>query len=244
MNERIIALDIGDVRIGVAVSDPTRTIATPVEVITRVGWGPDTRRILEICNRYDTVQVLSGLPLNMDGTEGFQAEKVRAFCSQLEKAGLNVFFQDERLSTVSAEEALLEDGMSREGRKTVVDKVAAALILQQWLDAQQQKQQEENNMSDDQNRMNPEDNEDVIELIDEEGNSTLYEHVATLEYEGETYLALCDPEADEDAENLEIFILKIEQDENGDDIYTVPDDDISDAVFEELLKLNEEMDDE
>ena len=244
MNERIIALDIGDVRIGVAVSDPTRTIATPVEVITRVGWGPDTRRILEICNRYDTVQVLSGLPLNMDGTEGFQAEKVRAFCSQLEKAGLNVFFQDERLSTVSAEEALLEDGMSREGRKTVVDKVAAALILQQWLDAQQQKQQEEKNMSDDQNRMNPEDNEDVIELIDEEGNSTLYEHVATLEYEGETYLALCDPEADEDAENLEIFILKIEQDENGDDIYTVPDDDISDTVFEELLKLSEEMDDE
>ena len=244
MNERIIALDIGDVRIGVAVSDPTRTIATPVEVITRVGWGPDTRRILEICNRYDTVQVLSGLPLNMDGTEGFQAEKVRAFCSQLEKAGLNVFFQDERLSTVSAEEALLEDGMSREGRKTVVDKVAAALILQQWLDAQQQKQQEEKIMSDDQNRMNPEDNEDVIELIDEEGNSTLYEHVATLEYEGETYLALCDPEADEDAENLEIFILKIEQDENGDDIYTVPDDDISDAVFEELLKLSEEMDDE
>ncbi len=244
MNERIIALDIGDVRIGVAVSDPTRTIATPVEVITRVGWGPDTRRILEICNRYDTVQVLSGLPLNMDGTEGFQAEKVRAFCSQLEKAGLNVFFQDERLSTVSAEEALLEDGMSREGRKTVVDKVAAALILQQWLDAQQQKQQEEKNMSDAQNRMNPEDNEDVIELIDEEGNSTLYEHVATLEYEGETYLALCDPEADEDAENLEIFILKIEQDENGDDIYTVPDDDISDAVFEELLKLSEEMDDE
>ena len=244
MNERIIALDIGDVRIGVAVSDPTRTIATPVEVITRVGWGPDTRRILEICNRYDTVQVLSGLPLNMDGTEGFQAEKVRALCSQLEKAGLNVFFQDERLSTVSAEEALLEDGMSREGRKTVVDKVAAALILQQWLDAQQQKQQEEKNMSDDQNRMNPEDNEDVIELIDEEGNSTLYEHVATLEYEGETYLALCDPEADEDAENLEIFILKIEQDENGDDIYTVPDDDISDAVFEELLKLSEEMDDE
>ena len=84
----------------------------------------------------------------------------------------------------------------------------------------------------------------MIVYTDEEGNSTLYEHVATLEYEGETYLALCDPEADEDAENLEIFILKIEQDENGDDIYTVPDDDISDAVFEELLKLSEEMDDE
>ena len=133
MNERIVCLDIGDVRIGVAVSDPTGTIATPVEVIKRVGWGPDTRKVKEICDRYETSRILSGLPLNMDGTEGFQAEKVRAFCAQLEKAGLNVIFQDERLSTVSAEDALIEGGVSRSGRKQVVDKVAASVILQQWL---------------------------------------------------------------------------------------------------------------
>jgi putative Holliday junction resolvase len=133
MNERIVALDIGDVRIGVAVSDPSRTIASPVEVITRVGWGPDTRRIREICDRYETSLVLSGLPLNMDGSEGFQARKVRDLCAQLEKAGLTVFFQDERLSTVTAEEALLEDHVSRQGRRQVVDKVAAAIILEQWL---------------------------------------------------------------------------------------------------------------
>ena len=138
MNERIIALDIGDVRIGVAVSDPTRTIATPLEVITRVGWGPDTRRIVAICEQYDTRLVLSGLPLNMDGTEGFQAQKVRGLCAQLEKAGLTVFFQDERLSTVAAEDALIEGDVSRRGRKKVVDKVAAALILQQWLDENKQ----------------------------------------------------------------------------------------------------------
>ena len=80
MNERVLALDVGDVRIGVAVSDPTRTLATPLEVITRVGWGPDTRRVLALCERYETSQVLSGLPLNMDGSEGFQAQKVRLFC--------------------------------------------------------------------------------------------------------------------------------------------------------------------
>ena len=137
MDERIVALDIGDVRIGVAVSDPTRTIASPVEVITRVGWGPDTRKIREICDRYETRLVLSGLPLNMDGTEGFQARKVRDLCEQLTKAGLTVFFQDERLTTVTAEEALLEDHVSREGRKKVVDKVAAAIILEQWLHTQQ-----------------------------------------------------------------------------------------------------------
>ena len=133
MNERIVALDIGDVRIGVAVSDSTRTIASPVEVITRVGWGPDTRKILEICRRFDTTLVVSGLPLNMDGSEGFQAGKVRDLCRQLTQAGLTVFFQDERLTTVTAEEALLEGSLSRKERKTKVDKVAAALILEQWL---------------------------------------------------------------------------------------------------------------
>ena len=135
MNERVLALDIGDVRIGVAVSDPSRTIASPVEVIRRIGWGPDVRHILEICAHYDTKIILSGLPLNMDGSEGFQAEKVKLFCSQLEKAGFTVYYQDERLSTVVAEDALLEDNMTRESRKQVVDKVAAAVILQQWLDA-------------------------------------------------------------------------------------------------------------
>lgn len=139
MNERIVCLDIGDVRIGVAVSDPTGTIASPVEVIHRIGWGPDTRKIREICDRYQTDRVLSGLPLNMDGSEGFQAHKVRSFCAQLQNAGLQVSYQDERLSTVSAEEALIEGGISRGGRKQVVDKVAASVILQQWLDEQKHK---------------------------------------------------------------------------------------------------------
>lgn len=133
MNERIVALDIGDVRIGVAVSDPTRTIASPVGVITRVGWGPDTRKIKEICDRYETALVVSGLPLNMDGSEGFQAAKVRDLCVQLTKAGLTVVFQDERLSTVTAEDALLEGNVSRADRKGKVDKVAAAIILEQYL---------------------------------------------------------------------------------------------------------------
>lgn len=132
-NGRLLALDVGDVRIGVAVSDPSGTIATPVEVIRRVGWGPDVRKVLEICDRYDTRTVISGLPLNMDGSEGFQAEKVRAFCAQLEKAGLTVFFQDERLSTVTAHEALSATGASPARRKAEVDKIAASVILQQWI---------------------------------------------------------------------------------------------------------------
>ena len=140
MNERILCLDVGDVRIGIAVSDPTRTIASPVEVLTRVGWGPDTRRIAELCRQYDTTEIVSGLPLNMDGTEGFQARKVRDFCAQLEKAGLSVIFQDERLSTVSAEDVLIESNVSRKDRKQVVDKIAASVILQQWMEEHRQKE--------------------------------------------------------------------------------------------------------
>ena len=136
MNERIVCLDIGDVRIGVAVSDPSGIIAMPVEVIRRIGWGPDTQKIKLICERYQTDRILSGLPLNMDGSEGFQARKVRDFCKQLEMAGLKVTFQDERLSTVSAEDILIEGGVSRSGRRQVVDKIAATVILQQWLESQ------------------------------------------------------------------------------------------------------------
>ena len=87
-------------------------------------------------------------------------------------------------------------------------------------------------MSDELN-LNPQDGEnnedELVDLIDENGEKTVFEHLATLEYKGESYLALCDPEADE--EDLEVFILKIEQDENGEDVYTVPEDDVADAVF-------------
>lgn len=134
MNERIVALDVGDARIGVAVSDASRLIASPVEVIHRVGFGPDVKRVQEICRRYDTTLILSGLPLNLNGTEGPQAAKVRLFCKQLEKVGLVVYYQDERLTTVTAENALLEQNMHRAQRRQNVDKVAAAVILQQYLD--------------------------------------------------------------------------------------------------------------
>ena len=79
MNERIVALDIGDRRIGIAVSDPLGITAQPIETYTRIGYGPDVRHICEIAQQYETNRILSGLPLNMDGTRGFQTEKVAQF---------------------------------------------------------------------------------------------------------------------------------------------------------------------
>ncbi len=131
---RIVALDVGDVRIGIATCDEMRLIASPHSVYTRVGFGPDVRHIQALCRQLDTKDVLCGLPRNMDGSIGFQAKKVQALAEQLQKAGLNVFFQDERLTTVTAERALIEGGMHRRERRGTVDKVAAAVILQQYLD--------------------------------------------------------------------------------------------------------------
>ena len=131
---RIVALDVGDRRIDIAVCDEMRIIASPHSVYTRVGFGPDVKHIKAICDQMGTKDVLCGLPRNMDGTEGFQSQKVRALAEQLEKAGLNIFYQDERLTTVTAERALIEGGMHRQERRGTVDKVAAAVILQQYLD--------------------------------------------------------------------------------------------------------------
>ena len=136
MTGRILGLDVGDVRIGIAVSDETQFIATPHSVYTRVGWGPDVKHIQKLYEETHAVLIVSGLPKNMDGSIGFQAEKVMAFMEKVKEAGLPVVFQDERLSTVSAHQALIEGGMRRDQRKGTVDKVAAAVILQAYLDSQ------------------------------------------------------------------------------------------------------------
>lgn len=245
MNERIVCLDIGDVRIGVAVSDPTGTIATPVEVITRVGWTPDIRKIRSVCDRFETNRILSGLPLNMNGSEGFQADKIRAFCEQLTRTGFDVHFQDERLTTVTAEEALIEGNVSRAERKQKVDKVAAAVILQQWLDAQNNKKEEENPMNNerDDEMINPDDEQyalsegDVIEMLDENGETIRFTFVDALEYEGKTYLALTEPEEDD-----AVFFLRIDTDEDGSDVYTAPEEELEDRLFEQFLKQREQDD--
>ena len=234
MNERILALDIGDVRIGVAVSDAMRMIATPVEVIKRVGFGPDVKRVKQLCEQYDTTIVLSGLPYNMDGTLGFQSEKVKLFCQQLEKAGLTVYYQDERLTTVTATNALIEGNMHRAERKHNVDKVAAAVILQQWLDTQrnlQQKQQEEPKMD-----------ENIIELIDDESGETVqFLHLATLMHEDKEYIAVTD--AAEDDEECGVFFMEIIV-EDGEDSYSpVEDEQLQDVLFQQFVALMDEEDD-
>ena len=135
MGKRTLALDVGERRIGVAVSDPLDITAQGVETIFTRGPENDAARVLELCRQYETDHLLVGLPRSMDGSEGFQAERVRSFAALLEASGLRVRFWDERLTTVSATRVLLEADVRRSKRKQVVDKLAACYILQSFLDA-------------------------------------------------------------------------------------------------------------
>lgn len=132
---RALGLDIGSKRIGVAISDESGLIAQPLQTISSTGAERDILSILEIVRDYNVTEIVVGLPYNMDGSEGPQVEKVRKFNGLLlQKAGLPVFEWDERLTTIAAERTLLEADMSRAKRRKLVDRIAAALILQGHLD--------------------------------------------------------------------------------------------------------------
>ncbi len=247
---RILGLDIGDRRIGLALSDESELIASPHSVYHRVGWGPDSSYFLSLARELNVAYIVAGLPLNMDGSVGPQAHKAQEFCAQLEKKGLKVEYIDERLTTKSAEMALIEGGMRRQDRKETVDKIAAALILQSYLDLKRQTQpeqkQEDTDM--DENRdlsqeIEEEDEEfdNIIELTDEDGVTTEFEYQATIELDGEEYVVLMAPEEeDDDEEEGSVVIMKIEE-ENGEDVYvTVEDDEVAQKVFDLFLEYLDE----
>ena len=133
-----MALDVGDRRIGIAVSDPLGWTAQGLENYTRRDddLQADIRHILEIAERYKPVRLLFGMPRNMDGSYGMQAQKVRAFADAVlaEWDGDHDFY-DERLTTMSAQRVLIDADLSRKRRKQVVDKLAAVIILQGYLDS-------------------------------------------------------------------------------------------------------------
>ena len=132
---RLIGLDLGTKTIGLALSDVTRTIATPLETIRRVKFTPDVARLLAIAAEHTICGFVLGLPANLDGSEGPRAQATRGFARNLNRLSpLPILLWDERLSTVAAERTLLEADASRKRRAEVIDKMAAGIILQGALD--------------------------------------------------------------------------------------------------------------
>ena len=133
---RILGCDVGEKTIGLALSDVNRRVATPYEVIRRTQWRNDSKVLLKIISDFEIVGIIVGLPLNMNGTEGPRCQSIRQFVSNwLKLQDIPFCLWDERLSTVAVTRTLIESDLSREKRGKVVDKVAAAYILQGCLDA-------------------------------------------------------------------------------------------------------------
>lgn len=149
---RILGLDFGSRTVGVAVSDGLLLTAQGVETIERKDENKLRKtcaRIEEIVKEYEVSTIVLGLPKNMNNTEGERVEKTKEFGTMLERrTGLPVVYWDERLTTVAAEQVLMESGVRRENRKSVIDKIAACFILQGYLDrlrtAQSETLQKEN----------------------------------------------------------------------------------------------------
>ena len=132
---RIMSLDLGEVRIGIAVSDIMRIIASGLETYTRRNIDLDTTYIANLVKEHNVGLIVLGLPINMDGTKGERVEKTYAFAEALkEKVNCQIDYMDERLTTVTAERILIDGNVRRDKRKQVIDKLAATIILQSYLD--------------------------------------------------------------------------------------------------------------
>lgn len=131
---RIMGIDYGKVRIGIALTDLLKTIASPYEVYKSVSLQKDVEYFVKLVKEKEVEKIVLGLPLNMDGSEGERAKRTRIFGEMLEKAcSVPVVYQDERLSSVEAENYLLDGDVRRDKRKNLIDKVAATIILEDYL---------------------------------------------------------------------------------------------------------------
>jgi len=146
---RILGLDFGSKTVGVAVSDPLFLTAQGVEIIRREKENQLRKtlaRIEELIEEYEVGEIVLGLPMNMNGTEGVRVELTQEFREKLERrTGLPVHMYDERLTTVMADNAMMEAGIRREHRKDYVDRIAAQLILQGYLDRRAAESKQGNN---------------------------------------------------------------------------------------------------
>lgn len=135
---KTMALDLGECRIGIALSDLMGIIASGLETYERKTVELDCEYISKLVSKHGVKEIVVGLPKNMDGTSGERVEKTYAFCEILKKyTDAKMVFYDERLTTVAAEKLLISADVSRQKRKTVIDKLAATIILQDYLNFNQ-----------------------------------------------------------------------------------------------------------
>lgn len=133
--ERILGIDVGDKRIGIAVTDPLQITAQGVMTLRRKTREDDLEAFRQLIEKYDLKKIVSGLPMNMNGTESTQTRKTVNFCQFIKKRlGVEIIYVDERLTSSWSEKILIEGNVSRKNRKEYIDTLAAQMILQTYMD--------------------------------------------------------------------------------------------------------------
>ena len=232
-----MALDIGDKRIGVAYSDPFLEYATPSDTYFRTGdLARDASSVAHLARVQGVTHIVCGLPLNADGTKSVQTGKTLKFIAALQEyTDLPVCTEDERYTTREARHDLVAMGVTARGdkKKKQIDSIAAAYILESYL-AKLKKECKQMDYKEEEN--NYEDDDNIVELVDEEGNSSRYEHCAlTPEVESE--------EAPDDEEGEEVAIYHIVGEENDERLEAIEDEQFLDEVFAEFCKQYEDFED-
>ena len=253
--ERYLCLDIGDKRIGVAVSDPFNTYSLPVETYVRKNLKIDLQKIADYVKQKSATTLVCGLPVNFDGTPSVQTQRAKFFIDRLgEVLPVKIVCVDERCSTVEAEEVLIGQGKTRQERKACVDALAAATILQGYLNQINKKTSKGAiEMSEKEKKCNCGcdehghdcdcgcDHDDIVELTTEDGKVLKFYFVGTIEYKGKAYSAFEPAEQMEGIEDDDLIIFELSgDDEETAELLPVNDEALLDEVFEEFCRVLEE----
>lgn len=240
IKNRIVALDIGDKRIGVAVTDPFGEYAIPCETYFRKGvFSEDIKNVAEIVKGKGATEVVCGLPVNFDGSDSVQTEKTKRFIERLqEELNLPVHTEDERFTSVEAHRTQVESGVKLKDSKKTVDSIAASYILDGYLAKTKKAGEGEKKME---NEEELDALDETLELEDEDGNTVRLNFLATIEYKGEKYCCFTDADADEEEAEVQIFHLTGDEQDRRLDV--IEDDALLDEVFAEFCKEYEAYED-
>ena len=242
VKKRAIAFDIGDKRIGVAISDPFNEYAMPCETYFRTrNFEADVAAIAKIAQERGVGVIVCGMPVNFDGTQSVQTVKTQAFIEALKtKTGLPVAIEDERFTTMQARETQIMGGIKRDERKKTIDSIAASYILESWLSREKMKEKKEKEMKDEEMMNEYDDEQDrIIELEDDEGNTEKFLHIATIEYKGAMYCVFQKAEPETEEEEDEVVIFKLDQENEM--LLPLEDEQLLDEVFAEFAHQYEDF---
>ena len=244
IQKRAIAFDIGDKRIGVAVSDPFNEYAMPCETYFRTrNFQVDVQALAQIAKERGVGVIVCGMPVNYDGTESVQTVKTQAFIDALKKAtDLPIELEDERFTTMQARETQMAGGVKRGDRKKTVDSIAASYILESYLARQKMKnKREESQMNNEMENEVYEEEDRIFEVEAEDGTVEKLYHIATIEYRGGMYCCFqkAEPESEEEEDEVIIFALKGEGDEAM--LEPLEDEQLLDEVFAEFCHQYEDF---